>query len=549
MPPNPKRPSYKEPITDESVLQADDPRPQRVAQLPSNSAGGRQMAGRVAKKIEEHIPTSVFDTEADQEMQAEYGQNSESKPAFLYVERGPGAGQLLEVKQGTVVVGRASVSDLRLQHPSISRRHTQIKRVGEQFFVKDLGSQNGTFVNKQRIGTEVEVKPGDSIAMGNALLRLRGPLAKGERLPGQPEPKAEKPERVEKAPPAERPAPRAERSERADKNGKSRISTAVVARPDIAPAQPSNTALKIAVFAGAVGFSLAAVLAFALVKTMSGDNKAPGASNTTAAVAPEKSDKAKLIDEAIKRKMAEKVAVAPKAAPQEEEIVEADDTVTVKEQPRAPSVAKAPVVAPAPRIAAAAPVRKAARVKAAAAEDEDEEDAPAAKGGNKRAQILAAYEKGNAEASLDAAKKAGDRELTDKLSRFIAAYDAANDAMMSNNGSAAIANFQKALSLDEGLSSGWGKYGAEIRKQLSNLYVLVGLQFVSNGDPEKAKQAFQGALKHDPNNQRAKTQLAKLSPPAAAAKSADDAFDEEPAAKPAAKKKPAANSIDDAFGD
>ena len=524
MPPNPKRPSYKEPITDEQVLQADDPRPQRVTQLPSNSAGGR----RAAKKVEEHIPTSIFDTEADQEMQAEYGaQSSDFKPAFLYVERGPGAGQLLEVKQGTVVVGRASVSDLRLQHPSISRRHTQIKRVGEQFFVKDLGSQNGTFVNKERIGTEVEVKPGDSIAMGNALLRLRGPLAKGEKLPGQ----AEKPEKVKEK---ERPV---------EKATKSRISTAVVARHEPAPAAPSPTALKIAVFAGAVGFSLAAVLAFALVKTMSGDKTAP----TTVAAAPEKTDKAKLIDEAIKRKMAEtpnRVVVKPAPA-QEEDLVEADDTVTVKEQPKAPSVAKAPSVSAAPRIAAPG---KAAPAKAAAsAEDEEEDDAPAAKGvgGNKRGQILAAYEKGNAEASLEAAKKAGDKELSDKLSRFIAAYDAANDAMMSNNGSAAIANFQKALQLDEGLSSGWGKYGAEIRRQLSNLYVLVGLQFVSNGDPEKAKQAFQGALKHDPNNQRAKQQIAKLAPPAA--KSADDAFEDEPAAKPAPKKK--ATSIDDAFGD
>ncbi len=532
MPPNPKRPSYKEPITDEQVLQADDPRPQRVTQLPSNSAGGR----RVVKKVEEHIPTSIFDTEADQEMQAEYGvQGSELKPAFLYVERGPGAGQLLEVKQGTVVVGRASVSDLRLQHPSISRRHTQIKRVGEQFFVKDLGSQNGTFVNKTRIGTEVEVKPGDSIAMGNALLRLRGPLAKGERLPGQPAP-APVPEKVKEE---KRPGP----SEK-EKAAKSRISTAVVARPEPTPAAPSSTALKIAVFAGAVGFSLAAVLAFALVKTMSGD-KTPAANTTIAAVTADKTDKSKLIDDAIKRKMAEqptKVTLVPQKA-QEEDVVESDDAVTVKEQPRAPSVAKAPVVSAAPRIAAASP-RKAPAAKAA--EEDEEEDAPAAKGGNKRGQILAAYEKGNAEASLDAAKKAGDKELSDKLSRFIAAYDAANDAMMSNNGSAAIANFQKALQLDEGLSSGWGKYGAEIRRQLSNLYVLVGLQFVSNGDPEKAKQAFQGALKHDPNNQRAKAQIAKLTP--AAAKSADDAFEDEPAAKPAAKKK-AATSIDDAFGD
>ncbi len=535
MPPTPKRPSYKEPITDEQVLQADDPRPQRVTQLPSNSAGGR----RVVKKVEEHIPTSIFDTEADQEMQAEYGvQGSELKPAFLYVERGPGAGQLLEVKQGTVVVGRASVSDLRLQHPSISRRHTQIKRVGEQFFVKDLGSQNGTFVNKQRIGNEVEVKPGDSIAMGNALLRLRGPLAKGERLPGQPAP-APVPEKVKEE---KRPA-----AVEKEKASKSRISTAVVARPEAAPAAPSSTALKIAVFAGAVGFSLAAVLAFALVKTMSGD-KTPAANTTTAAVGGgEKSDKSKLIDDAIKRKMAEqptKVAAIPQKA-QEEDVVESDDTVTVKEQPRAPSVAKAPVVSAAPRVAAVSPKKAPTAKAAAAAEEDDEEEAPAAKGGNKRGQILAAYEKGNAEASLDAAKKAGDKELSDKLSRFIAAYDAANDAMMSNNGSSAIANFQKALQLDEGLSSGWGKYGAEIRRQLSNLYVLVGLQFVSNGDPEKARQAFQGALKHDPNNQRAKQQIAKLTP--AAAKSADDAFDEAPAK--AAPKKKAATSIDDAFGD
>ncbi len=525
MPPNPKRPSHGEPVTDEQILQ-DDGRPQRVAQLPSKSTGAR----RSVKKVEEHIPTSIFDTEADQEMQAEYGvQGSEFKPAFLYVERGPGAGQLLEVKQGSVVVGRASVSDLRLQHPSISRRHTQIKRVGEQFFVKDLGSQNGTFVNKERIATEVEVKPGDSIAMGNALLRLRGPLAKGEKLGAAA------------AVVAPAPAPVLEKAT------KSRISTAVVARPSGPQTAPSSTALKIAVFAGAVGFSLAAVLAFALVKTMSNDKASP----TTVASGSSKSDKSKLIDDAIKRKMAEQPTTGETPRASDDDLVEADDAVTVKEQPKAPNVIRAPMVTSAPRVAAVSTPRKTAPAKAAADDSEDEAAAPAkSAGGAKRSQILAAYEKGNAEASLDAAKKAGDKELSDKLSRFIAAYDAANDAMMSNNGSAAIANFQKALQLDEGLSSGWGKYGAEIRRQLSNLYVLVGLQFVSNGDPEKAKQAFQGALKHDPNNARAKQQLAKLG--AEPAKSADDAFGDEaptPTPKKAPKKAPAKTSIDDAFGD
>lgn len=525
MPPNPKRPSDREPVTDEQILQADDPRPQRVAQLPSAGTGAR----RAVKKIEEHIPTSIFDTEADQEMQAEYGvSGTEYKPAFLYVERGPGAGQLLEVKQGTVVVGRASVSDLRLQHPSISRRHTQIKRQGEQFFVKDLGSQNGTFVNKQRIATEVEVKPGDSIALGNALLRLRGPLNKGEKL-GNASATSQSASSL--------PMPTSALAEKAEKlDRKARVSTAVVARPSGAQPAPSNTALKIAVFAGAVGFSLAAVLAFALIKTVGNSDKATTPGTTVAVASPtagmDADEKQRLIDEAIKRKMAEQANAV--AAPVEEEVT--TDEVKVKEQPKAPSVVKAPVAAPAPRVASA---KKATAAKAAAEDDEDE--APASSAAPKRTQILAPYEKGNAEASLDLAKKAGDKELMDKLSRFIAAYDAAQDAMMSNNGNAAIANFQKALALDEGLSSGWGKYGAEIRRQLANLYVLVGMQFVSNGDTDKAKTAFQGALKHDPNNARAKSQLAKLQP-----SGGDEAA--EPAA-PAKKPAPKASSIDDAFGD
>ncbi|MEW6433649.1 MAG: FHA domain-containing protein [Myxococcota bacterium] len=530
MPPNPKRPAVRDvPIREEHILKADDPRPQRVPQYPSASTGAR----RPVRRAEEHIPTSVFDTEAaDEEMQAQYGvPEAEFKPAFLYVERGPGAGQLIEVKQGTIVIGRASVSDLRLQHPSISRRHAQVRRQGEQFFVKDLGSQNGTFVNKQRIATEVEVKPGDTIAMGNALVRLRGPLEKGEKLQQTPA-----------------------------KANKARIETAVVARHTGSHSTGSN-ALKIAVFAGAVGFGLAAVLAVALVKTLS--NKEPATPVQVAMAVPSSPDeRSRLIDEAIKRKMAEQAAEAKKAAAEEEPAVEADveaEAPVVKVTPAAqepPKVAAAPVVRPAPvAVARASKPAKASKASAAvddAFEDESDEDAAPAKASPaaKRTQILASYEKGNAEASLAAAKAAGDKELVDKLSRFISSYDAANDAMMANNGTAAIMNFQKALQLDEQLSSGWGKYGAEIRRQLSNLYVLVGLKFVSDGQAEKGKQAFQAALKHDPNNQRAKAQLDKLG---AAAKSPDDAFEEDaeiPAApRKAVKPKAAASAIDDAFGD
>jgi pSer/pThr/pTyr-binding forkhead associated (FHA) protein len=522
------------------------------------------------QRVEESIPTSVFDTEnADQEMQASYGApEAEYKPAFLYVERGPGQGQLLEVKQGSVVVGRASVSDLRIQHPSISRRHAQIKRVGEQFFVKDLGSQNGTFVNKQRIATEVEMKVGDSIALGNALVRLRGPMTRTEKAAQQaqvqqaqapaPKPAAQKQALAPPPPPAQerdpiRP-PQARDPIRPPKERdpirppKERISTAVVARPSaptLPPVQNSN-ALKLAVFAGAIGFGLAGALAFALVRAMS-PAAAPVDKAPVVAAAASASDRDRQIEEAIARKMQEQKAQAapstPAPVPTAAPTVDDGAAVVVKAmaEPRGPTVTPAPraAAAPSPRVAAAARPGK-------PAVDDDEEETPKA-GGAKRTQILAAYEKGNAEGSLEAAKKAGDRDLAAKLTQFLQVYDAANDAMVSNNGTSAITNFTKALKLDEELSSGWGKYGSEIRKQLSSLYVLVGMQFASQGESDKAKKAFEASLKYDGSNARAKAQLEKLGGGAKA--SPDDAFGDDAAPRKVVKPAKKAQSIDDAFGD
>ncbi|MBL8920573.1 MAG: FHA domain-containing protein [Myxococcaceae bacterium] len=476
------------------------------------------------KKAEEAIPTAVYDTEnADQEMQASYGMGEQTyKPAFLYVERGPGAGQLLEMKQGTVVIGRASVSDLRLQHPSISRRHAQVRRIGDQFFVKDLGSQNGSFVNKTRIASEVEVKIGDTLALGNALLRLRGPMQKGEK-PAAP-----------------------------TSTGKARVPTAVVARPSSHTSGPSRTLspnrmVKIAVFAGAVGFGLAAVLAFALIRLATGSptastEKRPKGTVVAAATTPDDP-----IAEALKRKQAEggvrvKAVPAPtppaeEAAPAEEPAIEEGAPAIVKSVPGvAPSVAPARAAPVVNRVAA--PRRPAAR--AAAGQEEDEN---AAKGG-KRSQILAPYERGNAEGSLELAKSAGDKELSDKLLKFISAYDAGQEALLSNNGTVAIKEFTRALALDEQLSSGWGKYGSEIRKHLGNLYFLVGKQYEANGDDEKAKSAYAASVKNDPSNAKAKSALASLS-----GGGAEEEAPAPAAPKPAPKKPPSKASIDDAFGD
>lgn len=162
--------------TDEvTPLDVDNPAPQRVAQYP---------AGRRLKKSDQ-IPTEVMTVPGELAQRFSTGTEETFRAVFVYVERGPGAGQLVPVGQGKLVIGRSSRSDLRLQHPSISRRHAELTRTQERFFLKDLSSQNGTYVNKARLLAEREVFPGDTLAVGTAVLKLRGPMSEASHLPSR----------------------------------------------------------------------------------------------------------------------------------------------------------------------------------------------------------------------------------------------------------------------------------------------------------------------------------------------------------------------------
>jgi pSer/pThr/pTyr-binding forkhead associated (FHA) protein len=85
--------------------------------------------------------------------------------ALLIVQRGPSAGSRFLLDADVVTVGRHPESDIFLDDVTVSRRHAEFRRRPQGFVVRDVGSLNGTYVNRDRID-EVLLIGGDEVQIG-----------------------------------------------------------------------------------------------------------------------------------------------------------------------------------------------------------------------------------------------------------------------------------------------------------------------------------------------------------------------------------------------
>ena len=85
--------------------------------------------------------------------------------ALLVVQRGPGAGNRFLLDQDVVTAGRHPESEIFLDDITVSRRHVEFRRTAEGFTVSDVGSLNGTYVNRDRID-EAVLANGDEVQIG-----------------------------------------------------------------------------------------------------------------------------------------------------------------------------------------------------------------------------------------------------------------------------------------------------------------------------------------------------------------------------------------------
>jgi pSer/pThr/pTyr-binding forkhead associated (FHA) protein len=85
--------------------------------------------------------------------------------ALLVVLRGPNTGARFLLDDDEVASGRHPDSDIFLDDVTVSRKHAVFRREGDTFVVRDVGSLNGTYVNRERID-EVALKTGDEVQIG-----------------------------------------------------------------------------------------------------------------------------------------------------------------------------------------------------------------------------------------------------------------------------------------------------------------------------------------------------------------------------------------------
>lgn len=85
--------------------------------------------------------------------------------ALLVIRTGPTAGSTVLLDKDVTRVGRAPECDVFLNDITVSRRHAEFQREADTFTLKDAGSLNGTYVNRERVDV-AQLANGDELQIG-----------------------------------------------------------------------------------------------------------------------------------------------------------------------------------------------------------------------------------------------------------------------------------------------------------------------------------------------------------------------------------------------
>jgi len=81
----------------------------------------------------------------------------------LHILKGPCKGQSFELESDEIYIGRSPENDIQIRDKSVSRNHLKLIRKEDEYFIRDLKSTNGTFVDGEKISSGIEFEVGEGL--------------------------------------------------------------------------------------------------------------------------------------------------------------------------------------------------------------------------------------------------------------------------------------------------------------------------------------------------------------------------------------------------
>jgi pSer/pThr/pTyr-binding forkhead associated (FHA) protein len=133
-----------------------------------------RFCARCGNPLEADTTVSLMPVEGEDEAAEDFPfphDQLEPGQALLLVKRGPNAGSTFLLQKDVATCGRDPSSDVFLDDVTVSRKHAEIHRREDGFFVRDVGSLNGTYVNGDSV-EETKLTSGDEVQVGRFKLEF-----------------------------------------------------------------------------------------------------------------------------------------------------------------------------------------------------------------------------------------------------------------------------------------------------------------------------------------------------------------------------------------
>ena len=126
------------------------------ARVPETARGAAPARGKAGKPGKVKSPT-----------------RKRGSPTHLIVVEGDNTGVRAELVDAPLLIGRGSDAAIKLDDDYVSTRHARVAASGDEWFVEDLGSTNGTYVGSVRITQPTTITIGTQVRIGKTILELK----------------------------------------------------------------------------------------------------------------------------------------------------------------------------------------------------------------------------------------------------------------------------------------------------------------------------------------------------------------------------------------